>query len=238
MKKAFLLVSVLALNILLSCSDKNKDDSGNSEYSGEVTYSTMSADWTIYGSAQELVEDANTVFIGKVTGISFQVLNSMVALPPTEETEERNYELYTIYDVDVITSYMGEASKSTQVRMCGGLMDYRVEEQLEVMKVGNAWGSDYGIPIMEGSKRFEIGETYLFALYQFDTGVPTPMNLEQSVYNIHNPFEKHALDITAKDVISTFGKNKWDIFWDQWQKDNPDWETRLDKTEVEKALAE
>ncbi|MCL1851517.1 MAG: hypothetical protein FWF88_00590 [Peptococcaceae bacterium] len=54
--------------------------------------------------------------------------------------------------------------------------------------------------------------------------------------------EKHSQNteysFSAKDVISTFGQDKWDAFWTQWQKDNPDWETWLDKAAVEDALAE
>jgi hypothetical protein len=37
-----------------------------------------------------------------------------------------------------------------------------------------------------------VGETYLFVLHQFETGLPAPLNIDQSVFNLQNPFTKHA----------------------------------------------
>jgi len=43
--------------------------------------------------------------------------------------------------------------------------------------------------------------------------------------------------ILAKDVISYFGEEDWKEFWTQWQKDNPDWDTWLDRDMAEQELA-
>ena len=174
------------------------------------------------------------IFTGKVTGISFQVLDIVTALPPADRTEDRDRYLYTVYHIDIIASYKGDLRGSTQARTRGGLEDYRVEEQLRVIKEMNAWPND-GIPIQEGLPDIQIGEIYLFVTGQYETGAPALINLSQSVYNLRNPFEKHYASpgdeeyaITAKDIISTFGQDKWDDFWTEWKSDNPDWESWID----------
>lgn len=84
---------------------------------------------------------------------------------------------------------------------------------------------------------YKIGETYLFVLYQYETGIPTILNFDQSSYNMHNPFEEQH-NMTAKDIISTFGQDKWDIYWNQWKADNSNWETWIDKEMLKKAQVE
>ena len=224
----------------------------------EVAYVSSEAFYCPYLTAQDLVEDASLVVIGKVTGISFQMLDTRTSLPPTEKTERADRRIHTIYSIDVITSYKGEAGKSTQLRIYGGLKDYRVDEQLKMIKEANAFPDD-GIQIEENIPEIKIGETYLFALYQFENYTPTNLIPDQSIYSLDNPFDKHVIGnhelenpakyykaetneygrplMSAKDVISVFGEDKWDAFWTQWQKDNPDWGTRLDKAAVEEALA-
>ncbi len=185
-------------------------------------------------------------------------MDAKTSLPPTEETEDYYRWLNTIYDLEIITSYKGGVFYPAQIRTDGGLKDYRVEEQLEVMRSGNAYHYGNGIPIMEGIPEIKIGEIYLFVLGQFETGLPSNLIPQQSFYNLQNPFKKNTLGeielddpakyysekkdpygnpiISAKDVISTFGQEKWNDFWSQWQKDNPGWETKLGKMSVEKAL--
>jgi hypothetical protein len=34
-------------------------------------------------------------------------------------------------------------------------------------------------------------------------------------------------------VISYFGEEDWKEFWTQWQKDNPDWQLRMDSDILE-----
>ena len=97
------------------------------------------------------------------------------------------FELVTVYDLDVLTTYKGEGDKVTQIRMMGGLRDYRVEEQLSVMK---EYGLEY-ITVARGAPEIKIGETYLFILSQIETTLPTPMNLHQCIYNLRDPFEKN-----------------------------------------------
>ena len=225
MKKILCLLLMLIIFSLSACK--------HGDVTKEVQYSYMEALYRPFKNVQELVESADIVYIGKVTGISFQMLDLTTALPPTKDTEDRHIKLHTIYDIDVEIAYKGYESKQSKIRMLGGIMNYCIEEQLEILKEY----SQEGILVMEEEVNLEIGEIYLVTLCDFGTGIiPTNMFPDQSIYNLHDPFEKHTKNITAKDVISTFGQDKWDEFWTQWQKDNPKWETWLDKAEVEAEL--
>jgi len=213
----------------------------------EVRYSESSAFWRTYNSADALANAANAVLTGTVTGISFQVQDLKTGLPPTEETEDFNRTLYTIYNIDVISVYKGKASNPMQIRTQGGMREKYVDEQLAAL----GKDAEKGITLTRGTQELTIGETYLFALIrQWDDEriILSTLYPPQSIYNLKNPFgeseavasqenQRGSSTITAKDVISVFGQDKWDAFWAQWQKDNPGWESRLDKAAVEKALA-
>ena len=283
MKKILFILAIVVLFALSSCASENNANPEvtttpietasheETEYTGEVQYGSIHVDSFFWNSAQELVSDEDTdyVLIGKVTDISFQVMDKRTGLTPAPGAKEKYdiyygevaeprwvFELVTIYDLDVLTTYKGEGDKVAQIRMMGGLRDYRVEEQLSVMK---EYDLDY-IPILSDAPEIKIGETYLFVLYQYDTCLPAPMSMHQGIYNLRDPFEKNTVNrsylrddpadyyskstdeygnpiYSAKDVISVFGRDKWKEFWTQWQKDNPDWETRLDKKAVKRALA-
>ena len=236
MKKiSFILATCLMLCAFSSCKQK-------------VQYSSVAVDWPAYDNVQDLMEKADLVLSGTVTGISFQVADKYTGLPPAEgaikqyEEEygedvkpEDVFELITLYDIGVATVYKGEAVKSTQIRMMGGLENYHVDEQLAAMR---KYDLEY-IPIVEDIPELKIGETYLLVLGIIGECAPSPINLEQTIYNLHNPFEKNPYidrgypDLTAKDIISYFGADKWDTFWTQWQQDNPDWETWIDPETME-----
>jgi len=268
MKKLLLLYLFLAF-MVIAFSACTHDSTEKNDAVAEVKYGTIEACYLPYYNAQELVDDADIVLIGKVTGISFQVADRKTEEPPAKDAKKkydaeygraveswRVFDLITLYDVDVITTYKGKAVKSAQIRMRGGLQDYHVEEQLSVL-------AEYDMEeifVSRDRPEIKIGEAYLFVLAQSKTGVPWNMIPEQSIYNLHDPFEKHTLGnyelddpakyysknkdqygrpiMSAKDVISVFGEDKWGDFWTQWQRDDPDWETRIDKDVVEKVLAE
>jgi len=231
----------------------------------EVQYGIIEALYKIYDNAREIVdwedspERTRVIFAGKVNAISFQVLDITTAKPPDEKTEERHRQLHTTYDVDIITAYKGELPESIRIKVDSGIKDYRAEEQLRLIKEMKAWPEDC-IPISEGLPEIKIGESYLFVCSQYNDGSHGLINMDQSVYDLRDPFKKNVIRnrepdepaeyysrdtdrlgfplISAKDVISAFGEDKWDAFWADWQEDNPDWETWLDKSAVEMVLAE
>ncbi|MCL2088339.1 MAG: hypothetical protein FWH14_02535 [Oscillospiraceae bacterium] len=243
MKKliCFIIISVLFLS---ACTRSNRYDLEN------IQYGSIEVEWNYWDDARDLIESeyADFIITGKIIGISFQVMNKRTALPPadgdfeyyTKDYGERPepswiYELVTLYDVDIITTYKGEPARSTQIRMKGGVKDQYLEEQLALIKK-----HDLGfIPIYEHNRELKIGETYLFVLSQFENAAPTPLNIDQSIHNITDPFAKAEFEasynFTAQDIITEFGTDKWDAFYTDWRRDNPDWETRLTGDSLERA---
>ena len=196
-------------------------------------------EWIDYLNVNNLLNNMELAFVGTITDISFDVYSIRGDWPLTDSKKEDRL-IYTLYDIAVQTSYKGESKSELRLRCLGGLKDYKVEEQLKVVKEKGTWGDC--IHLVEDMPKYEIGETYLFLANQRVNGTVANGNPYQCVYNLHNPFEERSFGgvttANLKDIISAFGKDKWDTFWTQWQKDNPKWETWIDKSVVERALSE
>lgn len=261
MKKLLLVLLVLGTVVLSSCANTGVSSvsssadteavSGESADAGSVAFVYPQTHWILNPDVQDLVDEADLVFTGQISDISFKMLDTMTGLPPTEETDEINCFMVTMYDVDIITAYKGNPTKSMQVKIWSGIKGYREEEQKEIAKDR---GIKY-IQILAELPKMRIGKTFLFAVMKGEDCTAFISNPYQCIYDLHDPFikrgfyeqDKYYLGkkdesgspiISAKDVIMTFGEDKWDAFWDQWRKDNENWETWLDKATVEKALAE
>ena len=191
--------------------DPVENGSGHTAVLPEGDYVIRHGDWRTYGSAQELIDASALVFAGKVTGIDFRVLDVTDAMPPDEETPDNCRELYTIYQVEVITMYKGTPADTVNMRVMGGMVGYREAEQRAIMLTGQAVYSDRGIPVWDRYEKVqcEIGGSYLFALYQVAAEDPTPLNLDQTVYNLEEPLRPCTLGgrsfYSAYDIVSAFG---------------------------------
>ncbi len=234
----FLLCFLLTLTVV-SCSTETKHTSINYPESGqsrymeipEGLYAKMVADWPIY-HIDDLVQTADIVLIGRVKSIEFRVLDMRTALPPTESTPAYAKDLYTIYHLDVLNIYKGDVEKSVSIRISGGMVGYRENEQLDLLQ-------DYGmsdiIPVWDAQYMVQcaIGESYLFVLKQFETGLPTMINLTQTVYVLDEPTRMNTVDdsekvwysgddgargysMSAVDVISFFGDKHLKEFEQNW----------------------
>lgn len=219
MKAKSLFVFILAVILLSGCSGKtdvqNDSSLGTGQETGstpeemDVQYIDVSADWPAYANASALIKEANVVVVGKVTGISFQILDLKNGGAPTESSEQRNCSLCTIYDVEVGSLYKGNADSKFQFFMYGGLKEEYVKEQLAALDSID----QKKIPVMEGTPDIEIGKTYLFVLYQYKDKMPTPLNLKQGVYRLDDPLKKDAYSyVSPKEIISYFGDDKWTAF--------------------------
>ena len=204
----------------------------------EGPYVITTSDWPLYSSAKDLINNADLVFIGKITGIDFDVLDSSNALPVSETTPHYARQLYTIYTVEISQTYKGDTTDITKIRVMGGLVDCDIDTQLEVMENGNAFGKENGIPILDNYYKVQckIGNSYLFTLRQFETGYPTIMNVDQSVFDLNDPTRKQTIGnnpnvyysgskneyncplISAKDIIMEFGKKEWNAFNERWEQ--------------------
>ena len=186
----------------------NVSDSTNTFDPRDVEYSDFSLDWQYYSDTQSLVEKSNCAVLGTVTDISFQLLDSRTASPVTEETDGFYINLYTIYEVAVIKQYEGDATNGTiQVRVPGGIKGKYLEEQWNVLN-GDA-RVENSIPCMGGIPEINIGETYLFLLWQYMDIAPTILNPTQSVYRVDSFSGKSE---PLREIISCFGESEWSEF--------------------------
>ena len=224
-----LIMAIVFGSLLSACSE---DD--------QIKYHSLSGDWAIYDNAAELVEYANVVYIGEVSDISFEILDERDATPVNDSTPTEYREIYTVYEVNVIESYKGNKSGITKIRLMGGMENYHTETQMELMKQYHVHDENLGIPIWADTNKTkcEIGGKYLFILYEFETGYPTFVNLEQSVFALTDPTRKQTIGenatvyytgerderglplISPKDIISEFGAEAWESFsllYEEWK---------------------
>lgn len=224
--KSKLLIMVLATVLLLAaCSNTAPQDNNitatneqnenpvsaqeSNNSSEEIHYNLISADWPVYKDVKELTNAGNVIALGKITNISFEILDRTTAKPPTSDSETENCYLNTIYSVEVITAYKGISTETIKVRMLGGLEGVYVKEQIAVL--GDKANKE--IPIMDGSPNLEIGQTYLFVLYQYSDTMPTLINVQQGVYGIDDPLAKDDYSyVSLKEIISSFGEDNWVAF--------------------------
>ncbi|NLZ82336.1 MAG: hypothetical protein GX915_01565, partial [Clostridiales bacterium] len=222
-KLALFMVSTIILATLLmtltSCST-NKDPINEDQplvdlhteveqNEDKVIYKSIKADWPVYEDLEDLVKAGNVILLGKVTDISFQVLDDRTGQAPSEETEEVDRNLYTIYDIDVITSYKGDSFEPIKIRALGGLENLYIKEQLKALEEE----TKKLITFVKGRPNITIDETYLFVLSQYEETMPTLVNMEQGVYDTRDPHKKDWYSFfSAKDIISSFGEDKWDEF--------------------------
>ena len=218
MKIKFLLIFCLATAMLSGCAEKTSTQNGstssavqdsNSSVENDIKYIDVSADWPVYENTDKLIKAANVVILGKVTGISFQILDLKNGGSPTEDSEPQNCCFCTIYDVEVGTSYKGNTASKLQFFIEGGLKEEYVKEQIAALV-------DFDkkeIPVMEDMPKIEIDETYLFVLYQYEDKMPTLINPEQGMYKLDAPLEKDVFSyVSPKDIISYFGEDRWTEF--------------------------
>ena len=235
------IILVTTLIISLGANDVKTSDLTESE-SGKITETknvrpdipgSSHFDYYFCQDAQELTEKSSNVITGKITGVSFYSADIMTQKPPTEKTEINNIFLYAVYDIEVFTSYKGKASGKIQITTsCGPEYMYK-EDQVE--KLGNQAERNPDIKCDFIVTHLDIDKTYLFTLRK-KTDLLCLTSAAQSAYDLENPYMKYQNDITAKDVISCFGADKWDSFWTQWQKDNPGRAKLLNKNEIAEGL--
>lgn len=171
-----------------------------------VVYEKISPDWPMYKSVDELIEVCDEVVLGRVTNISFQVLDIRTGKTPEAGAEEFYCYLYTIYDIDTIETYKGEPGDQKQVRVVGGVEGAYLTEQLAALEQEQAT-----IYVLEDSVEISEGGTYLFMLDKYDDAIPTIVNVEQGIYDISNAqssVPEQEDGITVRDIISSFGINE------------------------------
>lgn len=167
-----------------------------------ISFTGISADWPSYPNTAALIDSSDAVVLGTVKSLSFQLLDIRTARPATDETDEHNALIYTLYDIDIIEQYKGDLGAHTQIRVMGGLEGQYLEEQVSLLGDRAA----YGIPCLNGMPAINIGETYLFVLHQYENTAPTLLNPTQSVFSCSNPgLDSDASSISLQSILSYFG---------------------------------
>lgn len=215
MKRVFILMILTIFIIsLTSCTDDNIMNSSQLVESTlnnrNVEYFELSAYWRVYKDTNGLMEFANLVFIGKITGISFEVLDMGTLQAPKGESDDESPMLNTMYDIDVITLYKGDLVETVRLRAEGGRCDDFVEEQIKELDKYD----QKGIYILDDMPEINIGETYLFTLFKADDyHAASLVNPGQSFTSLTDPLSKDQYGyISAIDIISYFGKDKLEEF--------------------------
>ena len=219
MKKFFacIISTLLAATLLSSCSDnKERDYQKYIPLEGNICVEPL-----IRENAKELLKDSSDVFIGKVTDINFVVHQSS-----DRKLSGCDYSsLYTVYTVETETVYKGGKSGTVKVRLPGGLSNYKVEEQENLvndyiaegkakMKIGENT-VDYVNTIGYEKTECEIGKSYLFVTIstegQDNEEILVPCL--QGIFDVEDPTKQHQYEsICAKDIIKRFGLFKWSSF--------------------------
>ena len=112
---------------------------------GEWGYGSVSLCYSNYETAADLTNIADHIYKGTVVGISFEIR------PFNEEKM-----LFTVYEVQVQTSYKGKLPGTVYIRIAGGLPGYREAEQRALAEDSG------GCYLTSRCRCLSIGKSYLF----------------------------------------------------------------------------
>lgn len=161
-------------------------------------YAPFLADWRVYDTPEELVNAAQIICAGKVTDISFALLDNMTMRERDDDFYEMG-DLFTIYEVEVTNGYKNFTDNKLRFAVRGGLEGYKAEEQAAL----TAKLSEKSIPVMEHHPEINIGEEYLFILHWADNGTPTIINNTQTAFPLHDStYRDEFCHASAGDIIN------------------------------------
>ena len=206
MKKIIYFMLVITLVLLSGCESSNHSNTNSSleaeSSQRDVRYAAVNVSYEVYNTAKELVDVSKVVVSGKVTGFTFVAVNRNNYEIATDETAQKDKEIFTIYTVEVTTPYKyvnDDVPEKLNLWIEGGFEDMFVEEQLEAL------GGSGTITIAFNRPDIEIGKTYLFSLLT-ENGVDMyVINSDQSIISLDNLQNKDRLNLfTVQDIIDCF----------------------------------
>ncbi len=122
---------------------------------GELAAVVMEADWPHYETAGALVRASEQVFSGTVTEVSFVIV--------TPQSEIPRPMLYTVYTVAVGKSFKGEVPDEVRIGVMGGILGYREEEQLALLREAGLYEGEYAVMVVTpDASTLAPGQEYLF----------------------------------------------------------------------------
>ena len=183
------LITVFSVLIGLSgCARSNElSDSGipNHTVPTETEYPVflLEPDWPAYQTSDEVVNASTNIFAGKITDISFAIINYKTGKTVASvEPDSKKCMLYTVYTVEVTESYKGDNHGTVQIAVEGGIAGFEDEDQFALMENSGLSEEYSGIPVVENSKNLETSETYLFCTYRSAGDYDFIINMEQFAF--------------------------------------------------------
>lgn len=145
---------------------ENKDDSTDSskqtDDNSNIKVSYFHADWPQYDTIDMLVDASSNVFEGKLTNIYFDVVDLYTGESANKDSKASKLHIYTIYEVEVNTSYKGVNTDKVYIKVIGGMEGYMESMQYEKLNEHGIYDENVGILVLDCFEPLTIGKTYLF----------------------------------------------------------------------------
>lgn len=161
-------------------------------------------DCFIYNSLDSMTAAADRIVEGRVTNISFVVLNDYTGEPPTASDDPRDNMIWTIYEVQVKNTYKGQRERKVNISVIGGIQGYREAEQVALLKRYQEKGMYREDPVLhylDGFNPPKIGESYLFLMSELKNSQGSHLiNHLQGLYRVGD--DTKIWDFSYEDVKS------------------------------------
>ena len=162
MKKLLIIIcSIFVFGVVMAGCQTNETEQT------QIQILDIIAEPNVYDALDSLTAAADRIVEGKVTNISFVVLNDYTGEPPAASDDPRDNMIWTIYEVLVKNTYKGERERKVNIRVVGGIQGYREAEQIALMKQYEEKGlyrENSGLHVLHDFDPPKIGESYLFLM--------------------------------------------------------------------------
>lgn len=78
------------------------------------------------------------------------------------KSRENIHKIITIYEIEVLKSYKGTKKEKRSICVIGGLKEYKLIDQYNLMISAQIYTPDTGIKVIDEFRTLKIGESYLF----------------------------------------------------------------------------
>ncbi|MBR4278553.1 MAG: hypothetical protein IKT34_00105, partial [Clostridia bacterium] len=183
--------------------DDSTDASKQTESLSNIKVSYFHADWPQYDSVESLIEASSNVFEGKLTNISFDVVDLYTGESANKASEASKLHIYTIYEVEVNTSYKGVNADKVYIKVIGGMEGYMESKQFDKLKEYDIYDENVGLLVLDCFEPLTIGKTYLFLTDGQVGPYHSIINNTQFAYDTVDP-EKTRIQPAAPGLVFVF----------------------------------
>ena len=142
--------------------DASTDSFEQTENQYNIKKSYFHADWPQYDSVESLAEASSNVFEGKLTNIYFDVVDLHTGESANKASETSKLHIYTIYEVEVDTTYKGVNAEKVYIKVIGGMEGYMESKQYDKLNEYGIYDENVGILVLDCFEQLTVGKTYLF----------------------------------------------------------------------------